>query len=91
MAGGGNDRRQIPGALACVTVREAGSGEDDCLTLGHAVFEVLSSNQVETPSGFMSRFAGHSPVQIEDKAMGMDHLPSMLSQGLLQPRSNCSI
>lgn len=62
-------------------VREAHLGEDDCFTLGHAVLKVLSSNQVEMPYGFMRRFNGCFPVQMEGKAMGMDHLPSMLSQG----------
>ena len=33
------------------------------------------------PYGFMRRFNGCFPVQMEGKAMGMDHLPSMLSQG----------
>lgn len=43
----GKDKRQIPGALAYVMQREVRLGDDDCFTLGHAVFEVLSSNQVE--------------------------------------------
>lgn len=67
---GGKARRQIPGALACGMGREARLGEDDCFILGHAVFGVLSCNQVEMPYGCMSCFDGRFPVQMEGKAMG---------------------
>ena len=83
--GKGKDWRQIPGALACTIEREMCLGEDDCFTLGHAVSEVVSSNQVKMSLRFMNGFAELSPMHMEDKAMGMDHLPAILLEGLLIP------
>lgn len=51
-------------------VREACLGADGCFTLGHAVFEVLSSNPVEIPEGFMKRSVGCSPVRMEGEGHG---------------------
>lgn len=70
--------------------REACVGEHACFTLGSTVFEVLSPHKVEMPYGFMNRSDGCFLVQTEGKARGMGHLPSVLSQGLLQPGSNWS-
>lgn len=60
-------------------------GEDACFTLGHAVSEVVSSNQVKMSLQFTNGFAELSPMQMKDKAMGMDHLPAILLEGLLIP------
>lgn len=65
--GKGKDWRQIPGALACIIEREMCLGEDDCLTLRHAVSKVVSFNQVKMSHRFMDGFAELSPMQMEEK------------------------
>ena len=76
--GKGKDWRQISGALACIIEREMCLGEDDRFTLGHALSEVVSSNQVKVSLRFVKGFAELSPMQMEDRAMGVDHPPAML-------------